>query len=237
MLRSVRLFTKSSGAVRTAFQTRSVVSLPSLPYDVKAGIAPAISPEMMDLHFNKHHANYVNKTNTLIKGTRFEDMSLYDIIMESSKDARDAQVFNNATQHWNHSFFWRCMKPGGSGSVPEDLREAIEKSFGSVDKFKEIFTEYAVGVFGSGWTWLVVNQEGGLQIVNTSNASNPLVDKLVPILAIDVWEHAYYKDYANRRAEFVSQFWKVVDWDFVNQSRTIAVDPSSILLANPFKRS
>jgi Fe-Mn family superoxide dismutase len=184
-------------------------TLPSLPY-AKDALAPVISAETIEYHYGKHHQTYVDNLNKLTAGGEFEKMSLEDIIRKSS-----GGIFNNAAQVWNHSFFWNCMKPQGGGVPTGKLAEAINKSFGSFDKFKEQFSQSAVTLFGSGWAWLVKKPDGSLAIVQKGNAGNPMTDGDKPLLTCDVWEHAYYIDYRNARAKFVESFWKLVNWDFV----------------------
>lgn len=184
-------------------------TLPALPYD-KEALAPHISSETLDFHYGKHHATYVDKLNGLIKGTEFEEASLEEIISKASA----GPVFNNAAQVWNHTFYWNSLSPNGGGEPTGALLEAINSTFGSVEKFKEDFTNSAVNNFGSGWTWLVKDADGKLQIVNTSNAACPLTDGLTPLLTCDVWEHAYYIDYRNARPKYMEAFWALVNWDF-----------------------
>jgi Fe-Mn family superoxide dismutase len=187
-------------------------TLPDLPYAYDA-LAPHISAETLEYHHDKHHATYVDKLNKLIEDTAFADASLEEIIQKA-----DGKVFNNGAQVWNHSFYWHCMAPNASAEPPEKLSHAIDDAFGNLDAFKEQFSEAATGNFGSGWTWLVLNQDGKLAIVNTSNADNPMRDGQTPLLTCDVWEHAYYIDYRNARAKYISAFWSVVNWDFVAQN-------------------
>ncbi|HEY9036584.1 MAG TPA: superoxide dismutase [Fe] [Pseudomonadales bacterium] len=182
--------------------------LPALPYAQDA-LAPHISKETLEYHYGKHHQAYVTNLNNLIKGTEFESKSLEDIIKSAS-----GGLFNNAAQVWNHTFYWNCLSP--KATEPKGaLLDAINKAFGSVDAFKEKFTASCVGNFGSGWTWLVKNAKGELEIVNTSNAGCPLTAGQTPLLTCDVWEHAYYVDYRNARPKYVETFWKIVNWDFV----------------------
>ncbi|CAA0105917.1 Superoxide dismutase [Fe] [BD1-7 clade bacterium] len=189
------------------------IELPSLPYAQNA-LEPHISAETLEYHYGKHHKTYVDKLNGMIPGTEFENKSLEDIVQTSS-----GGVFNNAAQIWNHTFYWNCLSPNGGSAATGAVSEAIVKAFGSFDAFKEAFTTAAVGNFGSGWTWLVKNAEGGVEIVSTSNASTPLTDSnLTPLLAVDVWEHAYYIDYRNARPAYMDAFWNLVNWDFVNQN-------------------
>jgi Fe-Mn family superoxide dismutase len=189
-------------------------TLPELPY-AKDALAPYISAEGFDYHHGKHHATYVNKLNELVQGTDLAEKSLDELVVLSAKEGKTA-VFNNAAQHWNHSFFWNCLSPNGGGAPTGKVAELIERDFGSVDSFKEKFANAAVTQFGSGWAWLVVNQEGKLEIVQTANAGNPLTDGKKPVLTIDVWEHAYYIDHRNARPKFVEGFWNVVNWAHAN---------------------
>ena len=185
-------------------------TLPPLPY-AKDALQPHISAETLEYHYGKHHATYVTNLNNLIKGTEFENMSLEEIVKKSS-----GGIFNNSAQVWNHTFFWNCMSPNGGGAPTGKVAEAINAKWGSFDKFKEEFTKSAVGNFGSGWTWLVQKADGGVDIVNTSNAHTPLASDDKALLTCDVWEHAYYIDYRNARAKFVESWWNLVNWEFVN---------------------
>lgn len=187
--------------------------LPDLPY-AKDALQPHISAETLEFHHGKHHKAYVTKLNELIKGTEFENRSLEDIIV----DAPAGPIFNNAAQHWNHSFFWKCMGPGSGGTPEGKIAELITKKFGDFEKFKDEFSKLAVANFGSGWTWIVESADGGIEIMNTGNADNPLNHGRKALLTLDVWEHAYYIDYRNARPDFVKAFWNVVNWDFVNQN-------------------
>ena len=185
--------------------------LPALPYP-KDALAPHISAETIDFHHGKHHKTYVDKLNGLIPGTEFEGKSLEDIIKSSS-----GPVFNNAAQIWNHTFYWHSLSPTGGGAPIGAVAEAINKAFGSFDKFKEDFTNSAINNFGSSWTWLVKKADGSVAIVNTSNAATPLTDaSSTPILTVDLWEHAYYIDYRNARPTYLNAFWALVNWEFVN---------------------
>ncbi|MDB5962357.1 MAG: superoxide dismutase [Massilia sp.] len=185
-------------------------TLPPLPYPMDA-LAPTISKETLEYHYGKHHATYVTNLNNLIKGTEFENMSLEDIIKKSS-----GGIFNNAAQVWNHTFYWNCLTPQGSGAPSGKVADAINAKWGSFDKFKEEFNKSALGNFGSGWTWLVQNGDA-LEIVNTSNAGTPLTTDAKALLTCDVWEHAYYIDYRNARAKYVEAFWNIVNWDQVGK--------------------
>jgi len=187
--------------------------LPPLPYAMDA-LAPHISKETLEFHYGKHHQAYVTNLNNLIKGTEFEKASLEDIVKKAS-----GGVFNNAAQVWNHTFFWSSMKPGGGGKASGALAAAIDKKWGSFDAFKEAFAKSAVGNFGSGWTWLVKKADGGVDIVNTSNAGTPVTGADKPLLTIDVWEHAYYIDYRNARPKFVETFLaSLANWDFAGKN-------------------
>ena len=183
--------------------------LPALPY-ARDALAPHISEETLDYHYGKHHNTYVTNLNNLIAGTEHEDNSLEEIILTST-----GGLFNNAAQVWNHTFYWSCLSPEGGGEPADALADAINASFGSFEAFKEQFSTFAATNFGSGWTWLVMNDDGGLEIVNTSNAANPMTDGLKPLLTCDVWEHAYYIDYRNARPAYLEAFWKLVHWEFV----------------------
>jgi Fe-Mn family superoxide dismutase len=187
--------------------------LPPLPYAMDA-LAPHISKETLEFHYGKHHQAYVTNLNNLIKGSEFEKAALEEIVKKAS-----GGVFNNAAQVWNHTFFWSSMKPGGGGKPSGALAAAIDKKWGSFDAFKEAFAKSAVGNFGSGWTWLVKKSDGGVDIVNTSNAGTPITGADKPLLTIDVWEHAYYIDYRNARPKFVETFLaSLANWDFAGKN-------------------
>ncbi len=183
--------------------------LPALPYATNA-LEPVISAETIDYHYGKHHQAYVTNLNNLVPGTEFENASLEEIVMKSS-----GGIFNNAAQVWNHTFYWNGLSPQGGGEPSGALADAINAAFGSFEAFKDEFIKSAIGNFGSGWTWLVKNADGALEIVNTSNAANPLTDGKSPLLTIDVWEHAYYVDYRNMRPKYLAEIWNIVNWDFV----------------------
>ena len=186
--------------------------LPKLPWSEDA-LAPLISKETISYHYGKHHAAYVAGLNKLAKGTPYEEMSLEEIV----KKAPAGPLFNSAAQDWNHTFYWNCMAPQAGGEPTGALAEAIEKNFGSFAKFKDKFTQTAVKLFGSGWVWLVRNADGSLAVVGTGNAATPLTQGKTPLLTCDVWEHAYYIDYRNRRPDYVAAFWKLVDWRAVER--------------------
>ncbi len=187
--------------------------LPPLPWK-KDALAPHISMETIDYHYDKHHAAYVSKLNAGIKGTEFENMELKDIIKKSS-----GGIFNNAAQVWNHTFYWNCLAScgEGGGSPKGALAESIDKKWGSFEKFKEEFSTSAATNFGSGWTWLV-SKRGDLSILNTDDADTPVKDSIKCVLTIDVWEHAYYIDYRNARPKYIEAFWNLVNWDFANKN-------------------
>lgn len=196
-------------------------TLPPLPYATDA-LAPHMSAETFSFHHAKHHNAYVVNLNNLIAGTAHEKSSLEEIIHASAKDASMAGVFNNAAQVWNHTFFWNSMKPNGGGKPTGAIAAAIDKSFGSLDAFKEEFKKAAVGQFGSGWAWLV-SEKGALKITKTANADLPMVHGQTAILTCDVWEHAYYLDFQNRRPDFVQSFLdNLVNWDFANANLAAA---------------
>ena len=188
--------------------------LPALPY-AKEALEPHMSAKTFDFHYGKHHKTYVDNLNKLVVGTPFETATLETIILESAKDEKLTGMFNNAAQIWNHTFFWNSMKPNGGGTPTGAIAKAIDEAFGDLATFKTKFKEAAVGQFGSGWAWLVLGKDGKLAIVKTANAGTPLTQGLKPILTCDVWEHAYYIDYQNRRADMVQTFLdSLVNWDF-----------------------
>ena len=181
--------------------------LPKLPYSQDA-LAPHISAETLEFHYGKHHAAYVANLNNLVSGTKFEGKSLEDVI----KEAPAGGVFNNAAQIWNHTFYFSGLGPNGGGEASGVLAEAINAAFGSFASFREAFTKAAATNFGSGWTWLVKNPDGSLDIVTTSNADTVITGSNTPVLTIDVWEHAYYVDKRNARPAYIESWWNVVDW-------------------------
>ena len=187
------------------------IELPALPY-ARDALAPRISEETIDYHYGKHHQAYVTNLNGMIEGTDHANQSLEEIIRSS-----EGGVFNNAAQVWNHTFYWNSLSPAGGGEPTGALADAISSTFGSFDEFKTKFTASAAGNFGSGWTWLVKNSAGALEIVNTSNADTPITDASVtPLLTVDVWEHAYYVDYRNARPEYLKNFWELANWEFAS---------------------
>ena len=187
--------------------------LPALPYPDTA-LEPYYSAQTFSFHYGKHHKAYVDNLNKLLPGSAFERSSLEEIIRATAGDQTRAPFFNNAAQVWNHTFFWHCMKPGGGGRPSGALAERIDAAFGSYEKFAEQFKAAAVGRFGSGWAWLI-SELGELKIMSTPNAENPMSLGKVALLTVDVWEHAYYLDYQNRRPDFVQTFLDhLVNWEF-----------------------
>lgn len=185
--------------------------LPKLPYAAYV-LAPTIDQKTMEFHYGKHHQTYITNLNSLVPGTKFENATLETIIKEA-----DGGIFNNAAQVWNHTFYFLSFKPNGGGEPVGQLAEAIIKSFGSYAEFKEQFSKSALTLFGSGWAWLSKKSDGSLEIKQESNAGNPLRNGLTPILTCDVWEHAYYLGYQNRRADYIKAFWDILDWDAISK--------------------
>lgn len=175
-------------------------------------LEPVISKETIEFHHGKHLATYVTNLNNLIVGTKFENADLDTIVKES-----DGGIFNNAAQVWNHNFYFETFSPDGGGEPKGELMDAIKAAFGSFDDFKKEFANAAITLFGSGWAWLVKDKDGKLSIVKESNAGNPLTKGLTPLLTFDVWEHAYYIDYRNRRADHLAELWKIIDWNVVGK--------------------
>jgi len=189
-------------------------TLPALPYGLDA-LEPNISRSTLEFHYGKHHAAYVTNLNNLVAGTDLETKSLEDTITAVAGDASKAGVFNNAAQVWNHSFYWQCMKPGGGGQPTGDLADKINADFGSYEAFVEKFKAAGATQFGSGWAWLVLDN-GTLTVTKTANADLPLAHGQKALLTMDVWEHAYYLDYQNRRPDYMTTYLeKLVNWDFV----------------------
>jgi superoxide dismutase, Fe-Mn family len=185
--------------------------LPKLPYAPDA-LAPAISKQTIDFHYGKHHQAYINNLNNLIPGTPYENATLEKMIMEA-----DGGIFNNAAQVWNHTFYFNSFGTEGRGEPAGLLLTAINRSFGSFAEMKEQFSKAAATLFGAGWAWLASKNNGALEIVQESNAGNPLKRGLKPILTCDVWEHAYYLDYQNRRPDYIKAFWEVINWEVVGK--------------------
>jgi superoxide dismutase, Fe-Mn family len=200
-------------ATQAAQKTANSISLPPLPYPEDA-LAPVISARTLTFHHGKHHKAYVDKVNELVQGTEFEARTLESIIMATAGKSDKSELFNNAAQAWNHDFYWRSLKPKGGGKPDKAMADQIDAAFGGYDAFKKQFIEAAVKQFGSGWAWLVADGHS-LKIVKTSNAELPLTKGLVPLLTIDVWEHAYYLDYQNKRPDYAEAVIdKLLNWEF-----------------------
>ena len=203
----------TGGAETQAPVTAAGLSLPPLPYAEDA-LVPVISARTVGFHYGKHHKKYVDTLNKLVEGTGLAGQPLDAIIRATAGKADKTAIFNNAAQAWNHAFYWRCLTPAGGGEPESALGEQLGSAFGDFDRFKKEFSDTAIAQFGSGWAWLVV-QGGRLKVVRTSNAETPLADGQTPLLTIDVWEHAYYLDYQNRRADYVNAVIdKLLDWNF-----------------------
>jgi superoxide dismutase, Fe-Mn family len=200
--------------------------LPELPYSLDA-LEPYISEETLKYHHGKHHAGYVNKLNKAVENTEFSGKTLEQIIATAQ-----GNIFNNAAQAWNHSFYWQCLSADNTIDPDCEIIRVIERDFGGLDDFKQRFTDTATSLFGSGWTWLVLNKEGKIEIVNTENAGTPLRHGQIPLLTCDVWEHAYYLDYKNARPDYLQAFWKLVNWDFVNEQYMTASEACALHAAN-----
>lgn len=189
-------------------------TLPELPFG-PSELEPYITANTLGFHHGKHHAAYVTNLNKLIEGTDLDGKSLEEVILASAGDASKAGIFNNAAQVWNHSFFWQSLKPNGGGSPSSSLLGLIDRDLGGLEKFRADFKQAAISQFGSGWAWLVVDSDGKLAITKTANADLPLTKGQTALLTIDVWEHAYYLDYQNRRPDFVQSYLdNLINWDF-----------------------
>jgi superoxide dismutase, Fe-Mn family len=194
-----------------------MLTLPDLPYE-KNALEPHISARTLEFHHGKHHKAYVDNGNKLLEGTDLAGQSIENIIKKTAGDTAKAGIFNNVAQVWNHTFFWQCMKGGGGGRPQGPVAERINADFGSYEKFTEELKNAGITQFGSGWAWLV-ESGGKLKVVKTPNAGNPLTDGMKPLLVVDVWEHAYYLDYQNRRPDFLQAFIdNLINWDFVNSN-------------------
>jgi len=185
--------------------------LPKLPYELNA-LEPHISKQTLEYHYGKHHQAYVTNLNNLVKGTEFENADLDTVVRKS-----EGGIFNNGAQIWNHTFYFLQFSGNAPRTPQGSLSDAIDKEFGSFEKFKEDFTAAGATLFGSGWAWLVKDGSGKLSIVKESNAGNPLRDNLTPILTVDVWEHAYYLDTQNARPQYLKNFWEVIDWNVIGE--------------------
>ncbi|MGE3714392.1 MAG: superoxide dismutase [Alphaproteobacteria bacterium] len=192
-------------------------TLPELPY-AQNSLEPHISANTLSFHYGKHHQAYVTKLNELVKDTELAGKSLEDVIKASAKDSSKAAIFNNAAQVWNHTFYWHSMKPNGGGAPKGELAKKIDADFGSFDKFKEEFKNAGIGQFGSGWAWLVLDGSK-LKVTKTPNADLPMVHGQKALLTMDVWEHAYYLDFQNKRPDYITTFLdKLVNWDFAEKN-------------------
>jgi Fe-Mn family superoxide dismutase len=204
--------TLAQGGKPMKVDNNAIYELPPLPYPPEA-LEPVISANTLSFHYGKHHKGYVDNLNKLIAGSELAGLPLEKIITESAGKSDKAAIFNNAAQVWNHTFYWKCLIPGGS-PIPAALQARIEKSFGSVEACKKELSAAAVGQFGSGWAWLVLDGDN-LKVIKTANADSPLIRGMKPLLTIDVWEHAYYLDYQNRRPEYVNAIIeKLLNWEF-----------------------
>ena len=189
-------------------------ALPALPY-ADSALDPVISANTLGFHYGKHHKAYVDNLNKLVPGTPLADLTLEEIVKATAGKPEQTAIFNNAAQVWNHTFYWRSMRPGGGGKPSAALAAAIDASFGSFDEFRKQFAQVTISQFGSGWGWLVRDASGKLKVVKTPAAETPLTQGSTPLLTIDVWEHAYYLDYQNRRADYVNAVLdKLINWDF-----------------------
>jgi Fe-Mn family superoxide dismutase len=208
---------KDTNNSSTVLKAASPHVLPPLPYAENA-FEPVITANTIEFHYGKHHKGYVDNMNKLIAGTEFVNLSLEKIITKTAGKADKTAIFNNAAQAWNHTFYWNSMRPKGGSEPPAALKQRIEASFGSVDVCKKELASAAVSQFGSGWAWLVI-ESGRLKVVKTANADSPLITGMKPLLTIDVWEHAYYLDYQNRRADYVNAVLdKLINWEFALQN-------------------
>jgi Fe-Mn family superoxide dismutase len=187
------------------------IALPKLPFALDA-LEPHMSRETLEFHYGRHHKTYVEKTNKLLEGSQLKDASLEEIVTHAS-----GGLYNNAAQAWNHNFFWNCLSPDRP-KADKAVTDALSRSFGDLDSFMDQFSEQAVSLFGSGWTWLVRDEDGALDIMNTGNAGNPLTEQRQPLLVCDLWEHAYYLDHRNDRLKYLKNFWPLVNWEFVGQN-------------------
>jgi len=188
--------------------------LPKLPYSLDA-LAPKISKETLEFHHGKHHNAYVTRLNELLPSSKYANVTSLDQIV---KEAEPGVLFNQAAQHWNHSFYWKSLTPKGGGDARGPVADAIKKSFGDFGSFKQKFTEAAAGHFGSGWAWLVRDRDGSVKVVATHDAGCPIRDGQHPLITCDVWEHAYYIDYRNARPKYIEAWWDLVNWEFANEN-------------------
>lgn len=194
-------------------------TLPDLPYDHDA-LEPSIDKQTMEIHHGKHHQGYTNKLNAALEGHKFASLPVEEVLKRIDEVPENIRqgVINNGGGYANHNLFWTIMSPNGGGTPEGELADAINKEFGSFDEFKETFSSTAASQFGSGWGWLCVDKSGGLKVLSTANQDSPYMHGLTPILGVDVWEHAYYLHYQNRRPDYLSNFWNVVNWDQVEKN-------------------
>jgi superoxide dismutase, Fe-Mn family len=199
-------------------KAKTIFILPQLPYGESA-LEPVISARTISFHYGKHHAGYVKTLNELVEGTSLAGGPLEEIVLQTAKDPKTAAVFHNAAQVWNHNFYWLSMAAKGGGEPAGQLKRSIESRFGSFKDFRTAFTKAGIGEFGSGWVWLIVNKEGKLDIAVTNDADTPLMDGVKPLITLDLWEHAYYLDFQNRRADYIASWLdKLVDWRFAEKN-------------------
>ena len=211
-----------SRALTTFPELKFPAALPALDFDWKEGVKPLFTARQMELHYTKHHKAYIDKFNAISKN-EYDGKTVEEVITTVSGDASKTVLFNQAAQHFNHSFFWKCVTPGGK-AITKALKDIIAKDFGTFENFQKKFEEAGVTNFGSGWTWLVYNPATAtLQVDNTSNAGCPIASGLIPLFTADVWEHAYYKDFENRRADYLKELWTAADWSFVEAQYKRAV--------------
>jgi len=212
---------RTAGATHESPATPEPVALPALPYEENA-LAPVISARTVQIHYGKHHRTYVDTLNQLIAGTEFAGQPLDTIVKATAGKPDHAAIFNNAAQAWNHAFYWRCLSPSGGGRPEGLLEERIARAFGGFDRFRQALSEAAITQFGSGWAWLV-DDSGKLKVVKTDNAGVPFIRGQTPLLAIDVWEHAYYLDYQNRRVDYVNAVIdNLLNWEFAEEALAYA---------------
>jgi len=208
----------ASASASSSATTSGSVVLPPLPWAENA-LEPVISAKTVSFHYGKHHKTYVDTVNKLIAGTEYADLTLEKLVGATAGKTDKAGIFNNAAQAWNHAFYWNSLRPKGGGEPPSILKQKIEAAFGSVEACKKELSAAAVGQFGSGWAWLVADVAGKLKIVATANAETPLTHGVKPLLTVDVWEHAYYLDYQNKRADHVNAVLdKLVNWEFAEKN-------------------
>jgi superoxide dismutase, Fe-Mn family len=196
--------------------------LPDLPFELNA-LEPYISKKTLEFHHGKHHQSYLANLNKLIQGTKFKDLNLETIIKVA-----DGPIFNNAAQVWNHTFYFECLKPGNCNFIKNSFEEVIKSNFGSIPFFKSTFTDAVGSLFGVGWVWLVLKQNGSMEIIQKFNAGNPMRIGLIPLMTCDVWEHAYYLDYQNRLGDYADAFWELINWDIIEKRYIDAVHYQTI---------